>query len=239
MERAFVTGATGYTGREVVKELVGRDVEVLAHVRPDSPRLEHWRKHFTEIGATFDCTPWGQPEFEAVMRHYRPTYVFGLLGTTQKRARRARRQGANDSYETVDYGLTAIALKATVLRSPGAKFIYLSAIGVREGTRNPYMAARARLESDLKATGLKYVIARPALITGDDREEFRLGERLAANAVAGLFGFVKLVGLRSITDRYATLSGGQLARGLVNAALDPACMNATLEPPQLLEYAAQ
>lgn len=239
MERAFVTGASGYTGREVVKEMVARGVEVLAHVRPDSPRLEKWRQHFTQLGATFDCTPWGQAEFEAVMRHYRPAYVFGLLGTTRKRARKARRQGADDSYESVDYGLTAIAMNATATRSPDAKFIYLSALGARESSRNAYLAVRGRLESELAASGLKYVIARPALVTGVDREEFRLGERLAANALAGLFGFARLLGVGSMTQRYATLSGKQLARGLVNAALDPACVNATVEPPELLEYAAK
>ena len=36
MEIAFVAGATGYTGREVVRLLAERGVRTLAHVRPDS-----------------------------------------------------------------------------------------------------------------------------------------------------------------------------------------------------------
>lgn len=232
---AFVAGATGYTGREVVKELTSRGVDVIAHVRPDSPQLNDWRARFTEMGATFDCTPWGAAEFEAVMRHYRPAYVFGLLGTTQKRARRARNQGADASYETVDYGMTSIALKATAARSPQAKFVYLSAIGVRQSARNPYLAVRWRLESELKASGLQYVIARPALITGIDREEFRPGERAAALAARGVFAAARAVGMRSFTERFATLTGAQLGRALVNAALDQHCTNVTLEVPRLLE----
>ena len=48
------------------------------------------RSRFNAMGATFDCTPWGDAEFEAVIRHYRPGYAFGLLGTTRSRARRGR-----------------------------------------------------------------------------------------------------------------------------------------------------
>jgi nucleoside-diphosphate-sugar epimerase len=156
-ERAFVAGATGYTGREVVRELAARGVEVVAHVRPDSPRLEEWRRRFTAPYVTFDCTPWGDAEFEAVIGHYKPAYVFGLLGTTMSRARKARRQGARDSYESVDYLLTSTVLRATQTMSPAAKFVYLSAVGVREGARNPYLAARWRVESELRASGLSYI----------------------------------------------------------------------------------
>ena len=71
MQRAFVAGATGYTGRAVVRELTDRGLECIAHVRPDSPRLEEWRRVFTAMGATFDCTPWGDAEFEAVRMAWR------------------------------------------------------------------------------------------------------------------------------------------------------------------------
>ena len=239
MTRAFVAGATGYTGRAVVEELAARGVEVIAHVRPDSPQLNEWRQRFTTMGATFDCTPWGRPEFEAVIRHYRPACVFGLLGTTYRRARQARQRGGNDSYETVDYGLTAIVLNATIARMPDAKFVYLSSLGVRENARNPYVHARWRIESQLKSSGLPYVIARPALITGPDREHFRLGERSAAFAVQGVFTAARVLGFRSFTERFATMTGAQLGRALVVAALDPQCRNVTLEPPQLLALAAQ
>jgi uncharacterized protein YbjT (DUF2867 family) len=239
MERAFVAGATGYTGREVVRELTTRGVECIAHVRPDSSQLEEWRGRFTAMGATFDCTPWGDAEFEAVMRHYRPSYTFALLGTTRSRTRQARRKGARDSYETVDYLLTSIALRATRSMSPNAKFIYLSSLGVREGARNPYLAVRARVENELLASGLRYIIARPALITGEDREEYRPTERVAAKLAAVALRTAKLAGWKSFHERFATLTGAQLSRALVNAALDPALTNVTLEVPQLTALAKQ
>lgn len=236
-ERAFVAGATGYTGRSVVSEMVARGVEVIAHVRPDSPRLEDWRRRFTALGATFDCTPWGRREFDAVIKHYSPNYVFGLLGTTRARARKARKMGKTDSYETVDYALGSIVLESTAAMSPAAKFVYLSAIGVRHDSLASYLAVRYRLERRLQESGLNYVIARPALITGADREDFRLAERAAAGAVRALSTIARATGFRDLVDRFATMTGPQLGRALVAAALDPALANVILEVPQLIALA--
>jgi nucleoside-diphosphate-sugar epimerase len=239
MERAFVAGATGYTGRAVVRELVDRGLECIAHVRPDSPRLEEWRSQFTAMGATFDCTPWGDAEFEAVMRHYKPRYCFALLGTTKRRARAARRQGARDSYETVDYLLTSIVLRATRRMSPAAKFVYLSAVGVHEGARNPYLEVRARVEAELIRSGLRFVIARPALITGEDREENRPAERAVAKVADWALRAAEVAGWSSFHQRFATLTGPQLAHALVMAALDPKIEDIVLDVPQLTALAKQ
>ena len=70
MQIAFVAGATGYTGREVVRLLSGRGVRTVAHVRPDSPRVEEWRRRFETEGAAVDVTPWDDAEinFRIVLR---------------------------------------------------------------------------------------------------------------------------------------------------------------------------
>ena len=47
---AFVAGATGYTGVQVVRQLAALErtppLRVVAHVRPDSTRLAEWRTRF-------------------------------------------------------------------------------------------------------------------------------------------------------------------------------------------------
>ena len=48
---AFVLGATGFVGREVVRQLCVRGAKAIAHVRPDSKKLDDWRKTFGEMGA--------------------------------------------------------------------------------------------------------------------------------------------------------------------------------------------
>ena len=89
--RFFVAGATGFTGREVVRLARERGIEVVAHVRPDSSSLERWRRQFGEMGATIDVTPWEREAMRATMEAKRPTHVFALLGTTRARAREEKR----------------------------------------------------------------------------------------------------------------------------------------------------
>src|SRR5262245_139273 len=111
MVSAFVAGATGYTGREVVRELAVRGFSVVAHVRPDSPRLGEWRARFGELGAgvKVDASPWNLDAVIAALGTHAPTHLFALLGTTRARAKAAAKNGAAAAdYEAVDYGLTAM-----------------------------------------------------------------------------------------------------------------------------------
>ena len=117
MQIAFVAGATGYTGREVVQALVSRGVRTVAHVRPDSARAEAWRKRFEEIGAAADSTPWGDAELTQTLSTLQPTHVFALLGTTRARRRTSASQGTTESYDAIDFGLTAMLIRAALVQN--------------------------------------------------------------------------------------------------------------------------
>lgn len=225
---AFVAGATGYTGREVVRELCERGLDTVAHVRPDSPRLAEWRQRFETLGARVDSTPWDATGLAETFERLRPSLVFALLGTTRARGRQAASRGAEESYETVDYGLTAMLLQAAGAVEPPPRFVYLSAVGVSPGTRNPYMRVRARLEAELRDSGVPHTIVRPSFITGADREG-RAGEKAAAAVTDALVGVVGALGARKTRARYRSMTGAELAQAMVRAALDPACENRTLE----------
>lgn len=231
--RAFVAGATGYTGRHVVRELRAHGVPAVAHVRPDSPNRAEWEARFQAQYAVMDTTPWQLDAMTETLQRWAPTQVFALLGTTRARARAARARGQNDSYETVDYGLTSLLLKAVLKAGLRPRFIYLSSIGVHEGTRNAYLAARWRMESELRASGLPYVIARPGIISGPDRDEFRLLERFLAVAGDAALAMLAVVGAGKLRDRFRSITGAQLARALVKAALDERYTNSILEAPDL------
>lgn len=221
MEKAFVAGATGYTGREVVRSLRARGVETVAHVRPDSPRLEAWRERFLALGATVDTTAWERAPMAETLRRLQPSVVFALLGTTRRRERAAAAAGRVESYQTVDYGLTHLLLQAAVESGVRPRVVYLSATGVREGTRNPYLSARARVEQELRRSGLPFLIARPSFITGADRDEPRPLEQLAAAVADTALWAVGRLGARRLADRYRSTTASALGAALVRLALAP------------------
>lgn len=213
---AFVAGATGYTGRAVVAALRSRGVETVAHVRPDSAKAEEWRTRFEALGAKVDQSPWEPAAMAAALTEHRPTHVFALLGTTRSRA---AREGIAAPYETVDYGLTKILLDAASACGHGPRFIYLSALGARENTKNPYLSVRGRLERELQASRLPFLIVRPAFITGSDREESRPSERAVSILIDSTLNGLAALGVRGPQRRFGSLTGTQLAEGLTALGL--------------------
>lgn len=233
MQIAFVAGATGYTGREVVRELVGRGVRTVAHVRPDSSRVDEWRARFEAGGAAVDTTPWNDAAMMNTLSALQPTHVFSLLGTTRARRRASAARGRAESYESIDYGLTALLIRAAVASGSRPRFVYLSSIGVREHSTNPYLVARWRAESVLRASGLPYTIARPSFITGPGRDEPRLLERAGAGVANVIAGLARVVGARRLAGSVRSLTGAELATGLVRQAFDSAGENITIGTDEL------
>ncbi len=222
MTLAFVAGATGYVGRSVVAELRRRGVKTVAHVRPDSTRLAEWTKRFSALGAAVDSTPWDYASIAHRMVQLNVSVVFALMGTTQERARAATRSGAAAAdYEAVDYGLSSLLIRAASASPSRPRFVYLSSAGVGDDARSAYLVARARVERELRASGLHYVIARPLFITGADREEHRPIERWTARLGDAALGLMARVGATALQERWASITGEELARGLVRVALDP------------------
>ena len=233
MQIAFVAGATGYTGREVVPLLVERGVRTVAHVRPDSPNADGWRERFEAAGAAVDNTPWGDGAMTQTLLALQPTHVFSLLGTTRARRRAAAARGSAESYESVDYGLTALLIRAAVASGSRPRFVYLSSLGVREHATNPYLVARWRAESLLRASGLPFTIARPSFITGPGRDESRPLERVGAAAgnVAGLL--LRVVGANRLGSSFRSMTGRELAEGLVRHAFDASAENTIVGAAEL------
>jgi nucleoside-diphosphate-sugar epimerase len=234
MTLAFVAGATGYTGREVVRALRARGVETVAHVRPDSSRLSTWRARFEALGAAVDTTPWEVDAMRATLARLRPDIVFALLGTTRARVSQARARGRLDeSYETVDYGLTRMLLDAARASGSRPRFVYLSSTGARESGGTAYLTVRGRIERALREGDLPYLIARPSFITGPDRDEFRLGERIGARATDAVLVILGFLGARRLRDRYRSTTSVILAEALVRLALDASMAGRVVESEAL------
>ena len=221
--RAFVAGATGYTGRSVVEACARRGLPTTAHVRPDSPRRDEWTRLFADVGATVDGTPWERAAMAATLARLRPTHVFILLGTTRARGRRAARSGRTETYDTVDLALPMLLVDAAEDAAAAdptlrPRLVYLSAVGAREGTRSADVRVRGRVERRLREGRLPWLAVRPAVIAGD-RDERRPLERAAALVGDALLLPVGLLGGGRLRDRYRSISGPALAEGMVRAAL--------------------
>lgn len=217
MTTAFVAGATGYTGRYVVSSCVDQGWRTIAHVRPDSSSLAAWTERFTSGGAAVDSTEWTDEAMSAALAEHAPDVVFALLGTTRARN---KRDGVS-TYEAVDYGLTRCLLDASLSLEKPPVFVYLSSMGAGGSSGNAYIQARNRMETELRATPLPHVIARPGFITGPDRDEQRTGEMVGARIGDAVLSVLAALGAKGLERRYRSTTGSRLAAALVALAADP------------------
>jgi uncharacterized protein YbjT (DUF2867 family) len=235
--KALVFGATGYTGQHVVAALALRGYSVVAHLRPESSAGTSESK-FASLGVSWVRASWDAPSLGRLISTAQPELVFGLIGTTRKRA---AQEGlvAEDIYERVDRALTSLAIDAVRAEAPSARFVYLSSVGVTPESSNPYLRARARVEAQLQASGLKFTIARPSFITGPDRPESRPLERWAAKLSDGALGVAATLGARGFRDKFGAMTGAELGAALVEAATRAACEGAILGVSDLKRLAAE
>jgi nucleoside-diphosphate-sugar epimerase len=237
MKTAFIAGATGYTGRHVVEQLVNRGVSAVAHIRSDSGNAGRWIDRFEKMGAKIDRTPWDPAALSKTFTGLKPDMIFALLGTTRARIKDAASQGVKAEsvdYMAVDYGLTSMLIRAAVDAGASPRFIYLSAVGAGEKSRSAYYIARFKAESELIASGLPYVIARPSFITGPDRDGNRPMEKFIAKIGDAALGAASSIpGLGVTTRRYRSITGSDLAKSLIDSALAQDWMNRIVERENL------
>jgi uncharacterized protein YbjT (DUF2867 family) len=202
--RLFVAGATGATGRTVMRQGLARGVHVLAHVRPKSAGSElarEWpRQAVVELSD-------GETLVE-MMRGY--TTVLQLIGTMRKRF------GAGDTYETSDIGTTRQLVEAAK-RAGVDHFVLLSSVGAGRPV-GAYLKAKAEAERLVRDSGLPYTVLRPPAFEGEYHQPIPL--------LRALTRLPLLRGLRPIRLE-------QLAAALLRVAERRAPLDAVLEGDSL------
>jgi uncharacterized protein YbjT (DUF2867 family) len=173
--KALIIGATGATGKDLVKVLQEDPAytEVVTFVRrPGGPR----HPKLTEILTDFD-------KLEAVSALVKGDVLFSCLGTTLKAA------GSKDKQRHIDH---EIPLKfAEMAKANGvASLVLLSAYGASVSSRVFYSKIKGELEDDIANLAFgRYIIFRPGLLLRKDTDRF--GERF----MSGVLKFMNSLGL--------------------------------------------
>jgi len=161
---ALLLGATGLVGGQLLDLLL------------ESPRYTRvrvlGRSHFARRHRKLETH---RIDFDRLEEHaplLRADDVFCCLGTTISKA------GSQEAFRRVDYGYVVEA--AQVASDAGAEqFLVVSAVGADPSSRVFYNRVKGEMEAAVKRLPFRALwILRPALLLGD-RQEFRLGERIA------------------------------------------------------------
>lgn len=162
--KAWVIGATGLVGTELVKQLINSDQFEEIHVFVRTP-LEHIPPKI-QVHLTDFQNP------EKVMEHLSGDVLFSTLGTTLKTA------GSKEKQFQIDYEFVYQFAEKSAER--GVKsMINVSSIGANEKSSNFYLNMKGKLEQALNQLPFERVIhLRPSMLDGE-RKEFRLGEKMS------------------------------------------------------------
>ncbi|WP_426755857.1 SDR family oxidoreductase [Myxococcus sp. Y35] len=149
----FVAGATGATGRNVIRQAIARGVPATAHLRPKSAGSELARtwphKAVVELSDT-----------EALVEQLRgATTVLQLIGTMRKRF------ATGDTYETSDIGTTRQLVEAAK-RAGVDHLVLLSSVGAGRPV-GAYLKAKAEAERLVRDSGIPWTIVRPPAFEGE------------------------------------------------------------------------
>ena len=157
--RIFLTGATGYVGRQIIRDLVDAGHQVSALVRKGSED-----KLPPGVAEKVAIIPGNILHPDSYLAEVRSSEVCinlpGLLREFPKRG---------ITFEGVHYQGTKLLVDAAA-KAGHLRFIQMSALGVREGAAPKYQETKFRAEEYLKSSTLRWTIFRPSLMFGNEKE---------------------------------------------------------------------
>jgi uncharacterized protein YbjT (DUF2867 family) len=172
-KRILVTGATGLVGRSLVGRLLRSGWRVRGLTRsPNNARELKLIGCKAVIGDIRD----DRVVEQAVAGIHTLIHLVAIL-----------RPWRDLTYQSITVEGTQRVLSAGK-RAGVERFIYVSALGVSSGDKNPYMAAKWQAEEAVRASGLNYTIFRPSYLYGKDGAFSQLLEQLTGLPIIPVVG---------------------------------------------------
>ncbi|MBA2290676.1 MAG: complex I NDUFA9 subunit family protein [Chloroflexia bacterium] len=195
-ERVFITGASGFVGRNILDQLADRPVVALE--RSDNPELDQ-RSNTTVVAG--DVTDAGS--LQGTMDGC--STVVHLVAIIEE-------SGGATFDQVIRQGTENVLAEAK--RAGIQRFIFMSALGAQDNPKYAYMQAKWRAEQAVKESRMHYTIFRPSVIFGP-------GDGFI-NALAGVvknFPIIPVVG--DGTSRFQPVHVSEVARSFAKAVNDP------------------
>jgi uncharacterized protein YbjT (DUF2867 family) len=195
MTRILVVGATGLVGHHVIAKALA-DSRITRIVAPTRRPLAAHAKLDNPL-VDFGRLPAGADWWDV-------DGVICALGTTRAKA------GSDQAFRVVDHDYP-LAVARLARKHGASRFALNSSVGANARSKLLYPRTKGEVEEALKAMGFQSLtVVRPGLI-GGDRDEFRLGERIAT-AVLGILGPV-------LPRSYRISPADRIADALIEAAV--------------------
>ncbi len=195
MKTAVIAGASGLTGRQLVRLLLEDDqYQRVISVGRNPCGIRHDK--LEEILVDF-------AELASVINQLRGQDAFCCLGTTLRKA------GSKERQYIIDHDFVVKFAKATAAMG-ALRFFVISSIGAATDTRNFYLRTKGEMERDIQKAPFKAIhIFRPSIIAGW-RKDLRPGEK-AGLLLSYLLWPLMLGSLR----KYRPITAAAIARAVV------------------------
>jgi len=152
-----LTGATGFVGGHVVKELLSRGYAVRCIAR--SPEAAGWLRARGVAVFKGDITE--QSSIDPAFFEKLP-YLIHLVGIIKERG--------TQTFQSVHFKGTKTVVDMAKQSGGIKKYVHMSALGTRPDAGSRYHRTKWEAEEYVRASGLKYTVFRPSIIYGPGGE---------------------------------------------------------------------
>jgi NADH dehydrogenase len=208
--KVFVTGSTGFVGREVVRRL--RETGHATRLLVRNPNSTGAKKTKSDYGAEFHAGDVRQPSsLEGALKGTEAVvHLVGIISEV-----------GESTFENVHTRGTQNMVFAAQ-RARVKRFIHMSALGTRPGATSRYHQTKWAAEEVVRHSGLDYTIFRPSLIYGPE-DQF-------VNLFAGLSRFSPVLPLMGSREaRFQPVAVENVGRAFVGAVNEPKSIGQTYD----------